>query len=291
MKTAARLGAATLWCRRASIRGPVVFVPTMGALHEGHAALIRRARRTAGSKGSVVVSIFVNPTQFGPREDFTLYPRTLATDRALCLREGVDLLFHPTAWEMYAGDTSVIVSERSLSTGLCGASRPGHFDGVCTVVAMLFQIVRPDSAIFGEKDWQQLAIIRRMVRDLKMSVKIMGHPIVREADGLALSSRNRRLTSEQRRMAPRIYQALTAAAMEWEAGELSVAKIRRHLIADLAAIPGAVVDYVEIVDGETLCPLKKLDGQSSARALVALRMECPTGSVRLIDNILLSSHR
>ena len=253
----------------------------MGALHEGHAALIRRARRVAGAKGSVVVSIFVNPTQFGPKEDFDRYPRTFLQDRTLCLREGVDLLFHPPAGEMYAGDASISVHESSLSMGLCGASRPGHFDGVCTVVAMLFQIVRPDIALFGEKDWQQLAIIRRMVRDLRIPIKVMGFSTVREEDGLALSSRNRLLTPEERSLAPRIYQALTAAVMEREAGELSVVKLRRRLIADLAAIPGAEVDYAEIVDAGSLRPLKKLDGQSSSRALVAVRL----GSVRLIDNI------
>ena len=282
MKTAARLGAATLWCRRASTQsGPIVFVPTMGALHEGHAVLIRRARHIAGPKGSVVVSIFVNPTQFGPKEDFTRYPRTFQKDRSLCLKEGVDLLFHPSAGEMYAEDASISVREVALSMGLCGASRPGHFDGVCTVVAMLFQIVRPDIALFGEKDWQQLAIIRKMVRDLKISIKVTGHPTVREEDGLALSSRNRLLTPEERSLAPRIYQALMAVAMEREAGELSVAKLRRHLIADLSAIPLVEVDYAEIVDAETLRPLKKLDGPASSRALVAVRL----GSVRLIDNI------
>ena len=255
----------------------------MGALHEGHAALIRRARLAAGNQGCVVVSVFVNPTQFNAKTDLLHYPRTLAQDRALCLREGVDLLFHPSPEEMYAGDASVMVREKSLSSGLCGASRPGHFDGVCTVVAMLFQIVRPEIAIFGEKDWQQLAVIRRMVRDLKMPVKILGHPTVREEDGLAMSSRNRLLTQEDRRVAPRLYQALVAVAMEAEAGETSVAKLRRHLLADLAAIPGATIDYAEIVHGETLSPLKTLDGTPSARALVAVRL----GSVRLIDNLQL----
>ena len=256
----------------------------MGALHEGHAALIRRARRVAGPHGSVVVSIFVNPTQFGPKEDFSRYPRPFAQDRALCLREGVDLLFHPTAEEMYAGNASVTVSERNLSAGLCGASRPGHFDGVCTVVCMLLQIVRPDCAIFGEKDWQQLAIIRRMVRDLKMPVKILGHPTVREEDGLALSSRNRFLTPEDRRVAPRIYQALLAAAMELESGETSGAKLRRHLLSDLASIPGATVDYAEIVHHETLQQLRQVDDAAAARLLVAVRL----GAVRLIDNISLN---
>ena len=278
MKTAARIGAATAWRRK--VTGQVVFVPTMGALHEGHAALLRRARRTAGAAGQVAVSIFVNPIQFGPREDFARYPRTFAADRSLCLSEGADLVFHPEASEMYAPDASVSVGEGSLSRGLCGASRPGHFDGVCTVVAMLFQILRPDAAVFGEKDWQQLAVIRRMVRDLKMPVRILGHPTVREEDGLAMSSRNRLLSPEARRVAPRIYQALTAVQLEAESGERSAGRLRRQLVADLTAIPGASVDYAEIVDGETLSPIRGL-GVSPARALAAVRF----GSVRLIDNV------
>ncbi len=283
------IGPVTAW--RSKAISPVVFVPTMGALHEGHASLIRRARRLAdrgGKKGRVVVSIFVNPKQFGPNEDLSEYPRPFAEDVALCKREGVDLLFHPSPREMYAVDNSVAVNESSLSLGLCGGSRPGHFDGVCTVVAMLFNIIRPDIAIFGEKDWQQLAVIRRMVRDLKIPVKIVCHPIVREEDGLALSSRNRLLLPESRLVAPRIYQALLASAMEAEAGEASVTRLRQGLKKDLAAIHGAEVDYVEIVDESTLAPLKKLTPQVKARALVAVRF-CPLGtvSVRLIDNISL----
>jgi pantoate--beta-alanine ligase len=285
VKTAARIGPVTLWRKKAEgTSGPVVFVPTMGALHEGHASLIRRARRLAGRKGSVVVSIFVNPTQFGPKEDLAKYPRPFAQDLALCKREGVDLLFHPTPEEMYEGDSSVKVCESSLSTGLCGASRPGHFNGVCTVVAMLFQIIRPDIAIFGEKDWQQVAVIRRMVRDLKMPVKILSHATVREEDGLALSSRNRLLSPESRLVAPRIYQALLTALMAAEAGETSVASLRRRLTSDLAVIPRTVVDYAEIVDESTLLPLQKLTPGSAARALVAVQL----GSVRLIDNLGIS---
>ena len=259
----------------------------MGALHEGHASLIRQARRTAGTKGSVVISIFVNPTQFGPNEDFTRYPRSFAADRDLCRKEGVDLLFHPSPQEMYARDHTVSVHEKSLSRVLCGASRPGHFDGVCTVVAMLFQIIAPDIAIFGEKDWQQLAVIRRMVRDLKMPVTIKGFRTVREKDGLAFSSRNRFLSRENRLMAPRIYQALKARSMEAAGGELSVARLRRNMIRDLASIPGASVDYAEIVDATNLSPLKKLDAASTARALVAVRF----GNVRLIDNLALRTPR
>jgi pantoate--beta-alanine ligase len=256
----------------------------MGALHEGHAALIRRARRAAGANGRVVVSIFVNPTQFGPREDFSRYPRPFAQDRALCRSEGVDLLFHPTAEEMYASDASVTVGEKSLSSGLCGASRPGHFDGVCTVVCMLFQIVRPEIAIFGEKDWQQLAVIRRMVRDLKIPVKILGHPTIREKDGLALSSRNRLLAPEARAVAPQIQKALREATQRSGADETSVAKLRHTLLKNLSRIPGATVDYAEIVHEVTLQPLQRLDTSTPARILAAVRL----GSVRLIDNISLA---
>ena len=253
----------------------------MGALHEGHAALIRKARRLAGAKGSVVVSIFVNPTQFGPKEDLAKYPRPFARDRMICKEEGADLLFHPTPGEMYVADASVKVQESSLAKGLCGASRPGHFDGVCTVVSMLFNIVRPDIAVFGEKDWQQLAVIRRMVRDLAMPVKIVAHPTVREEDGLALSSRNRLLTPEARRVAPRIHQALIATAMEAEEGEHRVARLRGGLMKELAAIPGALVDYAEILDGETLGSLKTAKPGTGARIFAAVRL----GSVRLIDNL------
>lgn len=283
MKTVSRIGAASLWCQRASGKGIVVFVPTMGALHEGHAALIRRARKIGGKKGKVVVSIFVNPKQFGVHEDLEKYPQPFVYDRALCKHEGVDLLFHPAPEEMYSSDASITVSESRLSTGLCGASRPGHFEGVCTVVSMLFHIIRPTISIFGEKDWQQLAVIRRLVRDLKMPIKIIGHPIVREADGLALSSRNLLLTPEARRVAPRIYQALMATAIEAEAGETSVVKLCRGLKNDLAAIPGAEIDYCEIVNEEILEPLKKLGSAVQARVLVAVKL----GNVRLIDNITL----
>jgi len=279
VKTIERIGSLRSWRRTAT--SPVVFVPTMGALHSGHAALIRKARKLAGAKGSVVVSVFVNPTQFGPKEDLSKYPRPFESDRALCKREGADLLFHPTPEEMYARDATLKVTESSLSTGLCGASRPGHFDGVCTVVAMLFNMVQPDSAVFGEKDWQQLAVIRRMVRDLAIPVKVVGHPTIREEDGLAMSSRNRLLMPEARLVAPRIYQALLASSMEAEGGQRSVPRLLRGLITDISAIPGAVLDYAEIRDEETLLPLKGLKPESKARIFVAVRF----GSVRLIDNL------
>ena len=285
MKSAARIVAATAW--RRDLRGPVVFVPTMGALHSGHAALIRKARRIAGDGGKVAVSVFVNPTQFGVGEDFSRYPRTLAADTALCRKEGADLLFAPSAGEMYSADASIMISERSLSKGFCGASRPGHFDGVCTVVAMLLNILRADAALFGEKDWQQVAVIRRMVRDLKIPVRIVTHPTVREKDGLALSSRNRLLTPEARRLAPRIFQALTAAAMEAESGETSVARLEKGLRRDLTGIPGAVLDYASIVDEGTLLAIKRLGKPHRARVLAAVRF----GSVRLIDNLPIPSPR
>lgn len=253
----------------------------MGALHEGHASLIRKARKLAGSKGSVVVSVFVNPTQFGPKEDLLKYPRPFASDRSLCIKEGADLLFHPTPGEMYSGDASVMVVESSLAAGLCGASRPGHFNGVCTVVAMLFNMVRPDIALFGEKDWQQLAVIRRMVRDLAIPLKIVGHPTVREEDGLAMSSRNRLLSPEERVLAPRIHQAMVATAMESESGQHSVARLLQGLNRDLSAIPKATPDYAEIRDEETLQPLAVLKPDSKARIFVAVRF----GSVRIIDNL------
>ena len=279
MKKAARIGAVSSWLR--AVCGPVVFVPTMGALHAGHAALIRRARRLAGTNGQVAVSIFVNPTQFGKNEDLSKYPRPYEADCDLCRREGVDLLFHPGVGEIYPGNASVKVSESTLSRGLCGGSRPEHFNGVCTVVAMLFNIVRPDSAVFGEKDWQQLAVIRRMVRDLKIPVKIASHPTVREEDGLAMSSRNRLLTPAARTVAPRIHQAMIAAVMRAEEGERSVTRLRRELRRDLEAIPGAEVDYAEIVEESTLGPLRFVTPSLKARLLVAVRL----GTVRLIDNV------
>jgi pantoate--beta-alanine ligase len=253
----------------------------MGALHEGHAALIRRARKVAGPRGTVVVSVFVNPTQFGPGEDYSRYPRTLEADRRLCRREGVDLLFTPSAKAIYSPDRSVLIRESSLSSGLCGADRPGHFDGVCTVVSILFHVIRPDVALFGEKDWQQVAVIRRMVRDLHFPVKILPVPTVRERDGLAMSSRNTLLTPTARSAAPGIHQALRALIAEVSRGERSVSRLKASLGKSLRAIRGAKTDYAEIVESETLAPLKTLRPGTRARALAAVRF----GAVRLIDNI------
>jgi pantoate--beta-alanine ligase len=246
----------------------------MGALHDGHAALIRRARKLAGKRGAVVVSIFVNPTQFGPNEDYLSYPRSLRQDLEICRKCGADLVFNPSAGQMYREDCSVFVDENSMSRGLCGASRPGHFRGVCTVVAKLFLIIRPDIAVFGEKDWQQLAIIRRMVRDLNFPIRTVGHPTVREADGLAISSRNKYLTTSERALAPKIYAALRAAAAGRRVED--IVKTGRRMIE---TIPGAKLDYLELVDAETIVPARNFHRSTRLAAAVFL------GKARLIDNI------
>ncbi|HEY5706292.1 MAG TPA: pantoate--beta-alanine ligase [Terrimicrobiaceae bacterium] len=253
---------------------PIVFVPTMGALHAGHAALIRRARKLAGKRGNVVVSLFVNPVQFGPKEDYSKYPRSPGEDLEICRAYGADLVFRPSAKQMYHEDRSVFVDESLLSRNLCGASRPGHFRGVCTVVAKLFLILRPDVAVLGEKDWQQLAIIRRMVRDLDFSIRIVGHPTIRERDGLAMSSRNKYLTSDQRAVAPGIYAALRKAAVAGRVEEILRAGRRT-----IEQIPGARIDYLELVDAETIQPAE--DFRRPARLAVAVFL----GKARLIDNI------
>jgi pantoate--beta-alanine ligase len=253
---------------------PIVLVPTMGALHEGHASLIRKARKLAGADGMVVVSIFVNPTQFGPKEDFSQYPRPIRQDENLSRENGADLIFRPEPGEMYAADTSVVVNESRLSAGLCGESRPGHFRGVCTVVAKLFLIVQPDIAVFGEKDWQQLAIIRRLVRDLNFPIKIAGHPTIREKDGLAISSRNAYLTAEERAEAPGLRAALLAAA-----GEKTPVAVVREAEERIAKIPGARLDYVRLVDASTLEPVRRLDRRTTLAAAIFL------GRTRLIDNL------
>jgi pantoate--beta-alanine ligase len=258
---------------------PVVFVPTMGALHAGHAALIDEARRRAGDKGSVVVSVFINPTQFGPNEDFSKYPRKLEEDLAICRRHGAHVVFTPAAEEIYPKGDSTFVDETSLSLGLCGTSRPGHFRGVCTVVAKLFQIIRPDAAVFGEKDYQQLAVIRRMVRDLFFPIEIIGHAIVREADGLALSSRNRYLGPEERARAVRFAAALQKAKhMIAHDAETIIASVRREIADNTCSTP----DYVSLVDAATLEPLIALDRPAVLAAAVRI------GETRLIDNVRLA---
>jgi len=261
-------------------RGEVALVPTMGALHEGHLTLVRAARRHAPV---AVASIFVNPTQFGPNEDLGAYPRQLAEDTRLLEAEGVDLLWAPPVEEVYPEGFATTVSVAGLGEGLCGASRPGHFDGVATVVAKLFAQVRPDLALFGEKDWQQLAVIRRMARDLDLTQphvdRILGMPTVREPDGLAMSSRNRYLSPKDRDRAAVLPVAMRKAIAVIEAGtdvSLVLDKTRAALLA--GGFTG--VDYVELADADTLEPLGQL-GARSARLFVAARI----GGTRLIDNM------
>ena len=253
----------------------------MGALHAGHTALIDRARKLAGPKGTVVVSIFVNPTQFGPKEDLSRYPRPFANDRALCEKHGADAIFHPQPSAIYAPDHSTWVDETIVSDSLCGASRPGHFRGVCTVVLKLFTITQPDIAIFGRKDYQQSAVIRRMVRDLNLPVRIVVAPTVRDRDGLALSSRNIYLTAEQRAQAPVIRQALLAVQADWRRGVTGVEKLRRLASQIISAAPLARIDYIEIVDGASLQPIKHAQRGSVIAAAVFF------DRTRLIDNLQL----
>lgn len=256
----------------------IVFVPTMGALHAGHASLMRQARELAGEQGVVVSSIFLNPVQFDNAGDLAAYPQTPETDIAVCRECGVDVVFMPTPEMMYSADRSMVMEETHLSTVLCGASRPGHFAGVCLVVCKLFNLVQPTDAIFGKKDYQQLAILRRMVRDLDIPVVLHGAEIVREADGLALSSRNVRLLPEHRAAAPQISAALRAAAVAYTAGA-AVEEVRGAVEHALKSIDGVRIDYVELVDAETLhAPVA--DDRMALLAVAAW-----FGDVRLIDNI------
>lgn len=230
----------------------------------------------------VVLSIFVNPIQFLAGEDFTRYPRPVERDEALCLESGVDVLFYPDGAQMYAPDHSVFIDETLLSRGLCGASRPGHFRGVTTVVAKLFNIVMPDVAVFGQKDAQQLRVIQRMVRDLNIPVEILPGPIVREPDGLAMSSRNQYLTAGGRRDALCLRRALEHVEKRVREGERRVETLRHEIDGMLAGVPGACVDYIEFVDDETLTPVSRVE----RAVLVALAVKI--GSTRLIDNIVLA---
>jgi pantoate--beta-alanine ligase len=262
---------------RSTAPPPVRLVPTMGALHAGHAALINAARTRARRHGTVIVSIFVNPTQFGPNEDLAKYPRTFEADLELCAAHGADAVFAPAAEEMYPAGDSTFVEETTLSRGLCGTQRPGHFRGVCTVVAKLFNILRPEAAIFGEKDYQQLAVIRRMARDLFYAIEIVGQPTVREADGLALSSRNRYLSAEERKRAATFPAALKQATEEPD--PQSIVARASELIAQGT---GSAPEYVELVDAETLEPLAALDRPAVLAAAVKI------GETRLIDNVRLA---
>ena len=256
----------------------VGFVPTMGYLHEGHKSLMDAARK---GNDKVVVSIFVNPMQFGPTEDLATYPRDLDHDAALCESAGVDLIFHPEAEEIYEKDFCSFVDMTGLTEGLCGKTRPIHFRGVCTVVNKLFNIVTPDHAYFGQKDGQQLAVIKRMVRDLNMDIEIVGCPIVREEDGLAKSSRNTYLSSEERKAAL-ILSKTVALGKELAKTEKDANKVVEAMKKNIETEPLAKIDYVEAVDALSMAPVEKLEGTCM------LAMAVYIGKTRLIDNTLIN---
>ena len=288
IRTVQDMQAASIAAKRSGRR--VALVPTMGALHEGHVALMRKAR---DSGAAVVVSVYVNPTQFGPHEDFKQYPRDLEADARLCQREGVDAVFAPTDDEMYPGGIafeedanrglsySTFVEENALARRLEGERRPGHFRGVCTVVAKLFNIVQPDSALFGQKDYQQLKIVQRMVRDLRFPIEIVPVPTVREADGLALSSRNQRLSDAERAQAPVLWKALGITRDLFNQGERNAHQLEAAMSHAVALAPSARLDYAQIAEAETLEPVN--DVQNGNIALIAAHL----GKTRLIDNLIL----
>jgi pantoate--beta-alanine ligase len=262
---------------RPGLAEPVGFVPTMGYLHEGHLALVRQAR---AENVSVVVSIFVNPTQFGPQEDFARYPRDPQRDLALLDKEGTDIVFMPSADEMYPKNFDSWVEVGKVAERLEGAARPGHFRGVATVVAKLFNIVQPDRAYFGQKDAQQLIVIRKMASDLDMDLEIVAVPTVREPDGLAMSSRNTYLNPEERKQAIVLYQALTLAQKLWSEGKKDAQKIRQQMTDLIKKQPLADIDYISIADAETLDELDTV----KPPALVSLAVRI--GKTRLIDNVV-----
>lgn len=278
IETIAGMKAASAGWKAAGRR--VGFVPTMGFLHDGHLSLVREARKRAEV---VVVSIFVNPAQFGPREDFSRYPRDLDRDRALLEAEGVDVLFHPAAAEMYPPGYRTYVEVQGLQDALCGRSRPGHFRGVATVVLKLFNIVRPDAAFFGAKDAQQVTILRKMAADLDLDVEVVTCPIVREPDGLAMSSRNAYLKPDERRAALVLSRGLAEAERAIRAGERDAAKVLAAVRAVIDAEPLARIDYVEAVDPLGFGPVEEIRGD------VLLALAVFVGSTRLIDNLLVSS--
>lgn len=259
-------------------------VPTMGALHRGHTSLFDLARLHADEKaGDVLATIFVNPTQFGPSEDYDAYPRPLEEDLKECRQHGVDAVFAPVASDMYAPNRSITITESNLTRGLCGASRPGHFDGVCTVVAKLFLLTRADVAVFGEKDYQQLAVIRRMVRDLDFPIEIIGAPTVRESDGLALSSRNAYLSSAERAQAPILHRALQVTAEAIRERRVKTAQEARLYFEEAFSVASlARLDYFDIVEASTL---QSLSGEISLAAeATRLLAAAFYGKTRLIDN-------
>nr|WP_312291817.1 pantoate--beta-alanine ligase [Clostridium chromiireducens] len=253
----------------------VGFVPTMGALHEGHQSLIKRA---VEENDKVVVSVFVNPTQFGPNEDFDSYPRDINKDLEICLSAGANVVFNPEPSEMYYGDKSTSVSVSKLTDVLCGAKRPGHFDGVCLVVSKLLNIVTPDKAYFGEKDAQQVAVIKRMVRDLNIDVEIVACPIIREEDGLAKSSRNTYLSAEERKAALVLSRSLEIAKDTLKNGERDAKKIKEFILNELNKEPLAKIDYVEIIDSDSLASVDIIERN------ILIPIAVFIGKTRLIDN-------
>ncbi len=282
LRTVNQMQAASAAIKRSGRR--VALVPTMGALHEGHAQLMRQAREEGAA---VVVSIYVNPTQFGPHEDFKQYPRDLGADGQLCNREKVDVVFAPSDDEMYPGGigsahaAATWVEETALSRRFEGERRPGHFRGVCTVVAKLFHIVQPDLAVFGQKDYQQLKVVQRMVRDLRFPIEIVSAPTVREPDGLALSSRNQMLSGAERVQAAVLSKALRVAHDLFTEGEQSAHRLEAAMQRTVSLAPATRLDYAQIVDGETLEPVANV--QHGNVALIAAHI----GKVRLIDNAIL----
>ncbi|MFN7996117.1 MAG: pantoate--beta-alanine ligase [Bryobacteraceae bacterium] len=260
----------------ARIERPVGLVPTMGALHEGHGRLMEEAR---GASASTVVSIFVNPIQFNQGEDYQRYPRTLETDLGFCEQRAVDFIFAPSADEMYPEPLMTFVEPGPVAEAMEGRFRPGHFRGVATVVLKLFQIVQPDRAWFGEKDAQQLAVVRRMVKDLDVPVEVVGVPTVREPDGLAMSSRNRHLSAEERAVAPRVYEALRAARDRIVSGDRSAEVVKAAALEVLSGHPLLRVEYVEVAGLADMQPVENIDGPVCVAAAVWV------GRTRLIDNI------
>ena len=256
----------------------IALVPTMGFLHEGHLSLIREARQ---KNDIVVVSIFVNPTQFGPNEDLETYPRDINKDSTLCEKEGVDYIFHPSVEEMYGEDyATYVITESDITSKLCGASREGHFKGVMSVVTKLFNIIEPDHAYFGRKDYQQVAVIKKMVRDLNIPVEIIDCPIVREADGLAMSSRNTYLTPEERKDALVLNQSLNEGKERILDGEKNKQVIVQEILDKINEIPYSEIDYVEILDATTLENIEVIDRP------VVIALAVTIGKPRLIDNIV-----
>ena len=267
--------------KRSGVR--VGFVPTMGYLHAGHLSLVRRARRLVGTNGKVVVSIYVNPTQFGPREDFSAYPRDLTGDARACRRAGVDLVFAPPDAEMYPKGTSpfsTFVTEESLSQGMEGAARPTHFRGVTTVVTKLFHLVLPDVAVFGAKDYQQAAVVGKMVRDLNFPVRVVVAKTCRETDGLAMSSRNKYLTGDLRRQATILWRSIGEArrALRKPGRAISALRLKTRLKAFIEKQPAARLDYLEFFDPDLLVPVSKVEPGTQMALAVFL------GKTRLIDN-------